>query len=155
MISIQADDIQEIKCRREYVIGMATALDKRHAMAPAFKITEREKEIDDLLASLKLAMAANDEKKAAFDAAADAVKLSERTLIADAEGSNDAKRGAAAEQLMVTDKDHLKLVKAELAAQAKAEEASRDLVMLGRRLGAKNRALDAQIAILHFLAGGE
>ncbi len=154
MVSIQADYIQEIS-RREYLIIMATALDKRMEMAPEFKIAEREKEIDDLLKSLKLAMSANDAKKASLEAATDAVKLSERTLIADAEGSNDAKRRAAAEQLMVTDLDHLKLVKNMLKAQAKAEEASRDLTLLGRQLGAKNRALDAQIAILHFLAGSE
>ena len=107
------------------------------------------------MASLKLAMAANDDRKNSFDAAKDAVKLSERTLIADAEGSNAEKRRAAAEQAMTSGKDHLKLVKNVLKAQAGAEEASRDLTILGRQLGAKNRALDAQVGMLHFLAGGE
>ncbi len=151
---IRAVDIQEIT-RREYLVTMATALEKRLEMAPSFGIGNREKEIDDLLSSLKFAMSVKDDKHNKYTGAQDAVKLSERMIIAGAEGSNAEKRRAAAEEAMVSDKAHLALIAGSQEAQAEHEEADRDLVMLGRQLAAKRQGLDAQIGMLHFLAGGE
>jgi len=154
MITIQAEDIQGIS-RKEYLQIMATALEKRIAIAPAFKVTEREKEIDEILTALKLAMINRDDAKQSLDSANDAVKLNERMLIANATGSNEAKRRAAAEDTMTKNKPHLKLVEAAQEAQATSEESARNCEMVARQLAAKNRALDAQTALMNFLAGGE
>lgn len=154
MIAIQAEFVEEIS-RREYWKIMATALEERLKLAPKFKLTEREGEISDLLTSIKLAMVVSDEVRNKHVAAADAVKLSERMIIAEAPGSNAEKRRASAEETMVSDKGHLKLIMDSQKAQAKHEEADRDLTMLGRQLAAKSQGLGAQIGMLHFLAGGE
>lgn len=151
---IRAESIKPVT-RREYLVMVATALEKRLGMAPNFKIGDREKEIDALLSSLKLAMSVKDDLHNKYSAAQDAVKLSERMVIASAEGSNAEKRRAAAEEAMVSDKGHLALIANSQEAQAKHEEADRNLTMLGRQLAAKSRGLDAQIGMLHFLAGGE
>ena len=100
-------------------------------------------------------MKVKDDKHNKYTAAQDAVKLSERMIIAGAEGSNAEKRRALAEEQMVSDKPHLALIATSQEAQAEHEEADRDLIMLGRQLAAKRQGLDAQIGMLHFLAGGE
>lgn len=154
MIQIQAEFVEEIS-RREYDKIMATAMEKRLELAPKFRLTEREKEIDDLLASIKLAMSVSDEARNKHTAAADAVKLSERMIIAEAPGSNAEKRRAAAEESMVKDAGHLSLITVVQETQAKWEEADRDLTMLGRTLAAKQLGFQAQIGMLHFLAVSE
>lgn len=155
---IRAEDIQEIT-RREFLVTMATALEKRLEMAPSFGIGNREKEIEDLLSSLKLAMSVRDDTHNKYTAAQDAVKLAEiavtGVVAGDTSLKNEAIRKAATRENLAISETYQELVKFSQEAQAKHEEADRNLIILGRQLAAKRQGLDAQIGMLHFLAGGE
>lgn len=153
MVRIVVEAVKEITWK-EYIQIVVTALETRMKMAPAFKVSEREKAILESLAELQLAMTAADDLKTKLDIARDTLKLGERMALADAEGSNAEKRKADAEKFIASDKNHLKLVKAEQVAQAKSEEATRNSVMAGRQLAAQRLGLEAQIALMNFLAGG-
>ncbi len=132
-----------------------TTLDRKVEMAKHYHIEDREKKIKKYESEIILMLSVTNAKRNSYNAAQDAVKLSERMIIAEAPGSNAEKRRAAGEAALTTDESHLSLVTAQQEAQAKHEEAEVSLKTSQMRYNSENLGLKVVIANLHFLAGGE